>query len=74
MLFFEIHRDLDLNETVPPWFSRIDPKPMYESTHVQAFWDVAVYAEHTTTCANRVDARIVDHKEKGVLLAEMSCP
>ena len=35
-----------------------------ESTQAQAFWDVQVYAEHTVACANRVDARIVDHKEK----------
>ena len=74
VLFFEILRDLDLNETVPPWFSRTEPKPMYESIHAQAFWDVQVYAEHTVVCANRVDARIVDHKEKRVLLVEMSCP
>ena len=47
---------------------------MYESTHAQAFWYVPVYAEHTVVCANRVDARIVDHKEKRVLLVEMSCP
>lgn len=45
-----------------------------ESTHAQAFWDVQVYAEHTVACANRVDARIVDHKEKRVLLVEMGCP
>ena len=25
VLFFEILRDPDLNETVPPWFSRIEP-------------------------------------------------
>ena len=47
---------------------------MYESTHAQAFWDVQVYAEHTVVCANRVNARIVDHKEKRVMLVEMSCP
>ena len=74
VLFFKILRDLDLNETVPPWFSRIEPKPMYESTHAQAFWGVPVYAEHTVVCANGVDARIVDHKEKRALLVEMSCP
>ena len=43
VLFFEILRDLDLNETVPPWFSSIEPKPMYESTHAQAFWDVRAH-------------------------------
>ena len=74
VLFFEILRDLDLNETVSPWFSRIEPKPLYESTQAQAFWDVPVYAEHTTVRANRVDARIIDLKEKKVLLVEMSCP
>ena len=71
VLFFEILRDL---ETVSPWFSRIEPKPLYESTQAQAFWDVPVYAEHTMVRANRVDARIIDHKEKKVLLVEMSCP
>ena len=74
VLFFEILRDLDLNETVSPWFSRIEPKPLFESTQAQAFWDVPVYAEHTKVRANRVDARIIDHKEKKVLLVEVSCP
>ena len=74
MLFLENLRDLDLNDTVPLSFSRIEPKPMYESTHVQAFWDVPVYAEHTVVRAKRIDARIVDHKEKRVLLVEMSFP
>ena len=74
VLFFEILRDLDLNETVSPWPSRIEPKPLYESTQAQAFGDVPVYAEHTTVRANRVDARIIDHKEKKALLVEMSCP
>ena len=56
LFFFKILRDLDLNEAVPRcnWFSRIEPKPMYESTHVQAFWDVQVYAEHTVVCGNGV--------------------
>ena len=74
VLFFEILRDLDLIETVSPWSSRIEPKPLYESTQVQAFWDSPVYAEHTTVRANRVDGCIIDHKEKKVLLVEMSCP
>ena len=65
---------MDLHETVPPWFSRTKPKLMYESTHVQAFWDVQVYSEHTVVCANRVDVRIFDHKEKKVLRVEMRCP
>ena len=34
---------------------------------MQAFWDIPVFAEHNEVRANRVDARIVNHREK------MSC-
>ena len=37
-----------------------------ESDEAKAFWDVAVYAEHTYVRANRVDVRFVDHKAKQV--------
>ena len=44
VLFFEMLRDLKLADFVPPWYSRVEPKPMYESIDAQAFWDVPVYA------------------------------
>ena len=47
---------------------------MYESPEVQAYWDVPVYADHICVEANRVDARVVDHKGKKVWAVEMSCP
>ena len=50
------------------------PKPVYESPEASAFWDVPVYAEHTTVKANRVDAGFVDHKNKNVWVLEMCCP
>ena len=71
VLFFEMLRDLKLADSVPPWYSRVEPKPIYESTDAQAFLDVPVYAEHTFVRANRVDARFVDHKVKRVLSVEM---
>ena len=37
-----------------------------KSSEALAFWDVSVYAEHTIFKANRVDVRIVDHKNKNV--------
>ena len=67
-------RALNLVETVPPWFSKTEPKPMYESKEAQAFWDAPVYADHTFVSANRVDARFVNHVTKQVILAEISCP
>ncbi|XP_068704887.1 uncharacterized protein [Montipora foliosa] len=74
ILFFEKCKDLKLVEGVPPWYSPVKPKPIYESDEGKAFWDVAVYAEHTYVRANRIDARFVDHKAKQVWAVEMSCP
>ena len=31
VLFFEMLRDLQLCEAVPPWYSPVAPKPLYES-------------------------------------------
>ena len=74
VLFFYMCRALNLVETVPPWFSKTEPKLTYESKDAQAFWDVPVYADHTFVSANRVDARFVKHVTKQVILAEISCP
>ena len=65
---------LDLVDSVPPWYSPSEPKPVYQNDQVQAFWDVPVYADHVTVRANRVDARIVDSTAKSVTLLEMSFP
>ena len=50
ILFFEKCKDLKLMESGPPWYSPGKPKPIYESDEAKAFWDVAVYAEHTYSC------------------------
>ena len=33
-----------LADSVPPWYSRVEPKRLYESENAQAYWDVPVYA------------------------------
>ena len=58
----------------PPWYSKIEPKPLHESQDVQAFSDISVFAEHNEVRANRVDGRIVNHREKTVSTIEISCP
>ena len=50
------------------------PKPLYENSEVHVFWDVPVYVDYQEVRANRVDARIINHKSKQVLTLEMSCP
>ena len=73
-LIFELLRDLKLIDSVPPWYSQIQPKSLYESEDVQAYWDIPVFAEYNEVRAKRVDARIVDHQAKTVTTLEMSCP
>ena len=73
-LFFELLKDRNLITEIPPWYSPVQPKPMYENEQAKAFWDVAVYAENTELRTNRIDARVIDKQRKRVLAVEMSCP
>ena len=45
VLFFDIIFDMDLIDTVPPWYSPIKPQSVYETTKVEAYWDLPVYGE-----------------------------
>ena len=74
VVFFEPLQDLKLIDSVPPWYSPVRPKSLYDSEDVQAYWDVPVFAEHNEFRANRADAKIVDHQAKKVTTLEMSCP
>ena len=74
VLFFEIICDLGLIDTVTPWYSPIKPQSVYVTAEVQAYWDVPVYGEYQELRANRVDARMVNNREKQVVTLEMSCP
>ena len=74
ILFFEMLYSLDLIDSVPPWYSPTEPKPVYENDCAQAFWDVLVYADHVEVRANQIDARIVENSANTVILLEMSCP
>ena len=74
VLFWEMLTELQLSDTVPPWYSPAVPKPIYESPKAQAYWDVPVLAVSEQVKQNRVDARFIDHENKKVLAVEMSCP
>ena len=67
-------RDQSLVSKVPPWFSPVQPEPLYENEKAKAFWDIPVYAENAEVEANRIDERVVDKKRKQVAGIEMSCP
>ena len=42
------------------------PKPAYQNTTSEAFWDIPIYAEHNEVRANRIDALLVSHERKEV--------
>lgn len=74
VFFFEMLKDLELADSTPPWFSDVKPKPLNKSHDAEAYWDVPVQADRIYVRSNRVDARFIHHKNKKVLLVEMSCP
>ena len=74
IIFFELLRDAEFVDRVPPWYSPAEPKALYENEKVKACWDVPLYAESTVVPCNRIDARLVYKEEKRVVLLEMSCP
>ena len=61
-------------DSVPPWYSPVQPKSLSESEDVQAYRDIPVLAEYNEIRANRVDTRIVDHRAKTGTTLEMSHP
>ena len=74
MLYFELLRELQLVESLPAWYSPIKPKPEYVLEDIQALWDIPTYGENHELQAKRIDAKIVNHKSKEVVVLEMSCP
>ena len=56
IVFFEMLKDLELVDKIPPWYSPTQPKPKYEDGEVEAFWDVPVFGESIELKANRIDA------------------
>ena len=67
-------RALDVVTSEVPWFSKTQPKPMYENERAIAYWDIPLYADSTHVKANRIDGTIVDKENKKVSVIEMSCP
>ena len=52
--FFEMLNDMDLIESNLPWYSPVQPKPVYQNDRAEAYWDVPVYAESTVVKSNQI--------------------
>ena len=46
ILFFEMLKGYQLADAIPPWYSPVQPKPVYQDDKVTAYWDVPVFVEH----------------------------
>ena len=51
VLSCDMLRDLKLADSVPPWYSQVEPQPMYKSTDTQVFLDVPVCLSQQGGCA-----------------------
>ena len=69
VLFYEILRDQDLLEKVPPWYLPVMPKPVFKSEPVLGGMYLCMQVR-----ANRVYATFVNHMSKKVMTTKMSCP
>lgn len=63
--FFEMLKDMDLIESNPPWYSPVQPKPVYENDKTEAYWDVPVYAESTVVKSNPSGCAYSRQREEG---------
>ena len=67
-------RALDVVTSEVPWFSKTQPKPVFDNERSIAYWDIPLYADNTHIKKNRIDAAILDEGNKKVWVIEMSCP
>ena len=74
ILFFEMLKECDLVDRTPPWYSQVVPKPLYENEDYQAYWEVPCTRKNIEARANRIDACIINHKDKKIKTLEMSYP
>ena len=46
IIFYEMLKGYPLTDAIPPWYSPVQPKPVYQDNKVTAYWGVPVFAEH----------------------------
>ena len=46
IVFFEMLKGCQLTDAIPPWYSPVQPKPVYQDDKVTVYWGAPVFAEH----------------------------
>ena len=55
VIFFELLREADLVDMVPPLYSPAKSKALYENEKAKAYWDIPLYVESTGVRCNRIE-------------------
>lgn len=63
----EMLRDYQLADAIPPWYSPVQPKPVYKDDKVKAYWNVPVSAGHLQVRVNRVEGEQGDDADRDEL-------
>ena len=74
VLYFEVLPELQLVESLPAWYTLIKPKARIRLRGCPRVWDLPTYGKSRELQSSRIDAKIVNHKSKEVVVLKMSCP
>ena len=77
LIMFKYLHKTNMISTVPAWYTKICIKPMYEREDIEVYWDIPEYSgmeDESVGEPLRPDGKIVDKKEKIILVLEMSVP
>ena len=66
----------ELISTCPPWYSKVEIKPMYENDNLTVFWDIPEYSGYDDDLDHplRPDGKIINKTEKTIYVLEMTVP
>ena len=75
-IMFNFLSKYNLIDASPPWYSKVEIKPMYEKDDITVYWDIPEYSGYAdeTEQPLRPDGKIVNRKEKVIFLLEMTVP
>ena len=62
---------------VPPWYTKISIKPLYQNDELDVYWDIPEYSGYDNDLENgplRPDGKIINKSTKEIFVLEMSIP
>ena len=76
-IFFQLLHNYGFIDNIPPWYSKVKVKPIYENENVSIFWDIPEYTgdmEENDLNIKRPDGKLILHSERVVFVLENTVP